>query len=753
MKYRLPAFLLLSLLVIGWLHSAGAGSGESGDLTLARIFNSKDFRSERFGPARWLQFQTGYTTLEPSGDKKDGRDIVKYHPATGKREILVPAERLVPAGQEKPLKISDYHWSPDGKQLLIFTNTARVWRTNTRGDYWVLNLESWKLEQLGGEAKPSTLMFAKFSPDSSRVAYVRENNIYVEDLANHKIKQLTKDGSRTIINGTFDWVYEEEFHMRDGFRWSPDGKSIAYWQLDAGGVGEFYLINNTDSLYSKVIPVQYPKAGTTNSSARVGVVSASGGETLWFELKGDPRQHYIPRMDWAANSHEIVFQRMNRLQNTLWLTIGDIKTGKTRVILEEKNTTWIDINDDFRWLDKGKRFTWVSERDGWRRLYLVSRSGKEMIPVTHGEFDIISVQEVDDKKGWLYYNASPENATQRYLYRTRLNGKGKPKRLTPINQPGTHSYQVSGDARWAFHWYSTFERPTSMELVRLPNHRVARSLMENKKLRDNIDKLNRAPVEFFRVGIKDEDTGEPALLDGYCMKPPDFDAAKKYPVLFYVYGEPWNQTVLDRWGRSRYLWHLMLTQHGYIVMSIDNRGTPGPRGTAWRKCIYGSVGVLASKDQAAALKSLLRERPYMDAERIGIWGWSGGGSMTLNMMFRYPGLYKMGMSVAPVPDQRYYDTIYQERYMGLPDQNKEGYKQGSPITFAENLEGNLLIVHGTGDDNVHYQGTEALINKLIEHNKYFTMMAYPNRSHSIYEGKNTYRHVHGLLTRYLKENL
>ncbi|MCP5105605.1 MAG: S9 family peptidase, partial [bacterium] len=393
-SYRLLFFIWYLLLLAGMVPGT-VGWADDAVLTLERIFNAKEFDQQRFGPARWLRHQTGYTTLEPSTSGTDeGKDIVRYIPETGKQEVLVAAGRLVPEGKKSPLKIDDYHWSPDGLRLLIFTDTKRVWRQNTRGDYWILNLKTRKLWKLGGDAGPSTLMFAKFSPDGSRVAYVRKNNLFVQRLENGQITQLTADGSKTVINGTFDWVYEEEFDLRDGFRWSPDSKSIAYWQLDAEGVGNFSLINNTDGLYSKVIPVQYPKVGTTNSSARVGVVSSSGGKTRWFELPGDLRMHYIARMEWAANSEEVVFQRLNRLQNTNWVMLGNIHTGTVRTILTERDAAWLDVGDDLHWLDKGRRFTWVSERDGWRHVYVVSRSEKEIKLITPGNFDVISIEKV-----------------------------------------------------------------------------------------------------------------------------------------------------------------------------------------------------------------------------------------------------------------------------------------------------------------------------------------------------------------------
>ncbi len=750
-------------LFLVFILTAALCPGEKADpslLTLERIFTLKEFKADGFGPARWLKKGKGYTTLEDTpewsataADKVDqeknkGKDIVLYDPATGKREVLVPAGHLIPPGKSAPLEIDDYRWSSDGKLLLIFTNSKRVWRRNTKGDYWVLHLQTRKLQKIGGQADPSTLMFAKFSPGGDRVAYVCRNNIYVENLKGSQVTQLTFDGSKTLINGTFDWVYEEEFSLRDGFRWSPDGRFIAYWQLDSSKVKEFYLINNTDSLYPKITAFPYPKVGETNSACRVGIVNAKGGETRWIDTPGDKRNHYIAGLEWAGNSEEVVLQHLNRLQNTNKIMLGNAVTGKARTIVSDRDNTWVEVNTGIKWLKQGEYFTFVSELDGWNQVYKISRSGKTIKRITPGNYDIISIENIDEKEGWLYYITAPENPTQRYLYRCRLDGSGKPERLTPENRPGTHSYQVSPDSKWAFHTYSGFDTPPTINLIRLPSHAKIRTLVNNTGLKNKIKALKRLPGEFFRVLI-----GNGVQLDGWCLKPPDFDAAKKYPVLFYVYGEPWGQTVRDRYGGTGYLWHLMLAQQGYIVMSVDNRGTAAPRGREWRKSIYRQVGILASADQAAALKAIIKKYPYVDASRVGIWGWSGGGSMSLNMIFRHPQLYHTAMAVAFVSDQRFYDSIYQERYMGLPGDNPDGFKNGSPITFAHRLKGNLLLVHGTGDDNVHYQGCEVLINELIAHNKHFTMMAYPNRSHGIKEGKNTTRHLYELLTRYLKENL
>jgi dipeptidyl-peptidase 4 len=724
-------------------------SGQEVDLSrvsLERIFTKRDFSTQGPGVFRWLKSGDSYTRFQ-RGQK--GADLVSCNTETGKCEVLIPAEKFIPQGATAPLQVQNYDWSADSQQLLIYTNSKKVWRLNTRGDYWVLNIASGKLTKLGGDAQPSTMMFAKFSPDGKRVGYVRENNLYVENLADGKITRLTSDGSRTLINGTSDWVNEEEFNLRDCWRWSPDSKSIAYWQFNAEGIKDFILLNNTTGLYPTLTQIPYPKAGTTNAAVRIGVVSADGGPTRWLNTPGDPRNNYITMMDWANNSDEIVLQHMNRLQNAEQVMLADAKTGAVRTILVEKDDAWVDVTTpEMRWLKAGKSFLWLSERDGWQHVYEISRDGSNTKLITPGAFDVLTIQAVDETGGWLYYIASPANATQRYLYRSRLDGSGTPEKFTPEEQKGWHTYSFSPNAHWAAHSYSSFGIAPKFDLVNITNKTIARTLTDNAELQAKLDKLRKGPQEFFRVDI-----GGGVTLDGWMMKPPDFDPSKKYPVLFYFYGEPASQTVMDNWGGTNYLWHLMLTQQGYIVASVDNRGTPAPRGRAWRKIIYRKNGVINSQDQANAVKAMEAKMPFVDASRIGVWGWSGGGSSTLNAMFRHPDIYRVGMAVAPEADVRYYDTIYTERYMGLPQDNADDYKQGSPITFASGLKGDLLIVHGTGDDNVHYQATELLIDALIAANKPFTMMAYPNRTHGIFEGENTSRHLYELLTRYLREHL
>jgi dipeptidyl-peptidase-4 len=428
--FLIPVILLLFVQVLG----------QQNDPSLLTVDSLSTFRSRSLGPVRWQQDGSGYLALEPSTAKKEAVDLVRYDVNTGDRSIKISADKLVPPNATEPLVIEEFTLTPDEQKVLIFTNSARVWRSNTRGDYWVLDLTTNALRKLGGpEAKPSTLMFAKFSPDNQRVGYVRDNNIYVENLAGDPhITQLTNDGSRYIVNGTFDWVYEEELFCRDGFRWSPDGKQIAYWQLNSEGVKEMTLINNTAALYPVITTFPYPKAGETNSAARVGVVDAGGGATRWFQVPGDPRNNYLPRMEWAAASNEVVIQQLNRLQNTDVVMLGDTQTGQVRPVLTEKEDTWVDVawgdidwdktglaRGDVEWIDGGKRFLWASERDGWRHIYSVSRDGHDVKTITPGAYDVISVEQVDTRNGWVFFIASPANATQRYLFRTRIDGTGK----------------------------------------------------------------------------------------------------------------------------------------------------------------------------------------------------------------------------------------------------------------------------------------------------------------------------------------
>ncbi len=742
---------ILVLFIFMLLFTGNINSGEDPgkDLTLENIFKDKVFKSKSFGPFMWDKKGHSFTLLKPSENNDEIMELLRYNSRKRKYIKLISIDDLPKTGEKgEKMVIEDYSISPDGKKVLIFTNSEYVWRTKTRGDYWIFDLSTKNIHQAGKGLKESSMMFAKFSPDSRKIGFVSERNIYVETISGEGRKKLTDTGSESIINGTFDWVYEEEFHMKDGFRWSPDGEHIAFWQFDITGVKNFYLIDNISDIYSKVIPIQYPKAGETNSSCRIGYVKSSGGTIKWINFEGDPRMHYLARMDWADSPDEIIIQRLNRPQNRNNVWIYNIRSEDKKIVLTDTDEAWLDVVDEFHWIENGKYFLWVSEKDGWRHIYKVSRDGNIFKLITKGNFDILSLLGIDRRKGVIYFSASPDNPTQSYLYSANITGKINIKRITPASLPGTNDYDISEDSLRAVHYYSSFDSPKSIEIIKLPDHKRDLMLEDNEELNRKVKSLSLPPAEFHKL-----DTGKGVVLYSWIIKPPDFYANKKYPVIFYVYGEPWGQTVKDSWKGDTYLWHRLLTLKGYIIMSIDNRGTPMPRGRDFRKVVYKKLGSLPSKDQAEGVKSALKKFPFLDRDRVGVWGWSGGGSMTLNMLFRYPDIYKTGVSVAPVSDMRYYDSVYQERYMGNPAENKEAYSSGSPITFAENLKGNLLLIHGTGDDNVHYQNSEALIDKLIEHNKQFSMMPYPNRRHSIRKGKNTRLHLYTLMTRFFIKNL
>tara|TARA_R110000868_G_scaffold44318_6_gene148221 strand:- start:31121 stop:33346 length:2226 start_codon:yes stop_codon:yes gene_type:complete len=700
------------------------------------------------GALHWSNDGNSYYTI-------NNDNVLEFKLPSQDVNVLLSKKQLTPKGKLQPLNLDYFTFSKDEQKILLFTNTQKVWRINTRGDYWVLDVFTGNLVQLGKTLPESSLMFAKFSPDGKKVAYVSGNNVYVEDLESSAIKALTNDGTDTLINGTFDWAYEEEFFCRDGFRWSPDSKSIAYWQIDASKTKKFYMINNTDSIYSRIIPIEYPKVGETPSSCKVGVVTIDNAKTTWITIPGDPRQHYLVRMEFIPSNGQLLIQQLNRKQNDSKLFISDSHTGNSQVIYEEKDDAWVDIyrnelveynidfTNNFNWLNNGKNILWVTEKDGWRHLYNVSLEGKKEQLITKGDYDFIDLKYVDPKNGFVYFMASPDNATQNYLYRTKLNGKGTLELWESDGLKGTHDYDIAPNGQYAKHSFSNSYTKSSWEFISVPKQQP---LDATKSIAANLDKIQQKPnVEFFK--IKTEDQVE---MDGWMVKPTHFDPSKKYPVVFFVYTEPGQATVTDTYDTdSNRNYKGSMADDGYIYISIDNRGTPAPKGRAWRKSIYRNIGQINIHDQAMAAKEILKWN-FVDPDRIAVWGWSGGGSATLNLLFRYPEIYKTGIAVAAIANQLTYDNIYQERYMGLPQENKADFIKGSPIAYTKNLEGNLLYIHGTGDDNVHYQNAELLINELVKYNKQFQFMAYPNRTHSMREGEGTTEHLRTLYTNFLK---
>lgn len=713
-------------------------------LTVHRVFGAREFDTEALPARRWSTHSPTYFTLDRS---KSGRELVRNDPVTGNKVVVVPAPAFVPKGAKDPLAVDGYEFSADESKVLIFTNSQRVWRRNTRGDYWLLNVAKRTLTKLGGDAPAASLMFASFSPDGTRVAFVRDNNLFVQDLETLKVTALTTDGSKTLINGTSDWVNEEELDLRNCFRWSTDGKSVLFWQFDTSGVSEFHLVDNVVSKSPRITSFAYPKVGGKNSATRLGVVPATGGKVTWLNVPGDPREHYIPHAEWTPDGKSVLVQQFNRLQTELRVFRADPATGDAKPVFTEKDAAWLENENPFRWIDGGKSALWLSERGGWRHAYRAPLDGSPLVPITKGDFDIITIEAVDEANGWLYFAASPKNATQRYLYRAKLDGS-KTEQLSPEKQAGWHDYDFSPDAKFAVHTFSNFATPPVVQLIRAGDHSSVRTFTDNAKLRAKLDALKKPAIEFHKVPI-----GGGVELDAWSIRPTTVEPGAKLPLLMYVYGEPHGQTVRDAWQGSRGLWHWMLAQQGFVVASADNRGTNVPRGREWRKSVHRKIGIVAPTEQAAAVRELLKRMPFVDPSRVGSWGWSGGGSMSLNALFRHADLYRTAIAVAPVADQTLYDTIYQERYMGLPADNAANYRDGSPITHAGKLRGNLLLVHGTGDDNCHYQGTERLMEELIAKGKRFSVLPYPNRSHAIREGRNTDQHLMETMTRFLRDNL
>ena len=694
---------------------------------------------------RWTADGNAYYKIEEGA-------INRYELPTSKKTTILSREELtVKSG---PLEVENFQLYNNGNLILIYTHSKRVWRLNTEGDYWVYNREKKHWHQIGAQMPASSLRFAKLSPDGTKAAYVSEFDLYMEDLETGKITAISENHDRKLITGTFDWAYEEEFACRDGFQWSPDSKNISYWQIDAREIPFYYMVNITDSVYSRTIPVEYPTIGNKPSAAKIGVYSVEKANTIWLDIPGDPSQNYLPRMEWNSNER-IMVQQLNRKQNESKIYSCNPLSGKSKMIWSEQNEAWVDLfafeqnsySLDFRhsfvWLNNGKEFLWASEKDGWNHFYKISVTGEETL-LTKGEFDVINYVSLDEKRNQVYFMASPDNATQSYLYKVSLKGKNKIERVTPAEQPGTHSYSVSPNGNFATHTFSnSYTRPIR-ETIDLTTHKA----LDKDKSVEALRKKNSIEknVEFFKITTVDG-----VEMDGWMTKPKNFDPEKKYPVLFYVYTEPASQTVMDRYGAGMNRMYLGdMAEDGYIYISLDGRGTPAPKGSAWRKAIYRNIGKVNIRDQAMAAKEIIKW-PFVDADRIAVWGWSGGGSTTLNLLFQYPEIYKTGVAVAAVANQLTYDNIYQERYMGLPQENLEDIVQGSPVTHAKNLQGNLLYIHGTGDDNVHYNNAEMLINELVKYNKQFQLMVYPNRSHGIWEGEGTSLHLATTFTNFIQQ--
>lgn len=641
-------------------------------------------------------------------------------------------------------KYSSHSYDEKEENILVFGDATKVWRYNDRGNYFVYNIATKKVRPIGVGLKPSSMSFAKFSPDGTKVAFLYEYNLYVQEIETGKRTQLTTNGSRRQLYGAFDWVYQEEFGCRDGFRWSDDSKKIAFWYFDVSPTKDYLMLNTLDSIYPSVVPVEFPVAGDRPSTYKIGVVELESMKTSWIEWKEDPLGSYIPNMEWTGNN-ELITVRMDRRQQQLWVDLVNTQTKEKKTIYTETSDTWIDPQPNkafWNWIDNKQSYLWLTEKDGWRQIWKFSKDASTKTLLTDVNYDVIAMDRIDETNGYVYFYASPYTSYQRYLFRAKLDGTGV-EQVTSYEFPGYHRYLISREDGIAFWMPSNYLDEYEPNYVFL-DEEVKKAAQGPKQPK----KYEKSNIEFFQVEIESG-----VFMDGMMQFPKNFDPSKKYPVLFYVYTEPGAQTVLDMSGAmGDFMYNGNMAEDGYVIITMDNRGTPAPKGTQWRKAIYKKIGQINIDDQAKAAKKIL-ERPYLDNNRVGVWGWSGGGTATLNLLFRYPEIYKMGIAIAALTDLRLYDNIYTERYMGLPSDNKDDYTKGSAVTHVKGLKGKLLYIHGTNDDNVHINNADMLIDALVREGKEFQMMYYPGRSHSIDEREGTSEHLRMLFTKFIKENL
>ncbi|RIJ37760.1 S9 family peptidase [Pontibacter oryzae] len=735
MHIRLRSNLLAAMLLC---FAFVAQAQQKKDITLEDIYKKGTFRSQSVYGVNWMNDGRYYSSQVPDATNKV-YDIVKYDVTTGKPvATIIEGENLVPTGSNQPIQYDDYTFSSDEQKVLFSTDTEQIYRRSSKAEFYIYDIASKKLTKLSDGGKQ---LYASFSPDAKRVAFARGNNMFVTDLSSMQETQITTDGKfNAIINGYADWVYEEEFSFAKGFHWSPDGKKIAFYTFDEANVPEFNM-QMWGELYPQDNKFKYPKAGEANSTVKVSVYDVNSGKTVKMDT-GNEADIYIPRIKWTNDANLLSIQKMNRLQNTLEILHANATTGKTSVVLKETDKAYIDITDDLTYLKDGKYFIHSSEVKGYNHLYLYSMNGKLVRQITDGNWEVSEYVGYDEKNDRLYYMSTEVSPLERHLYSISSKGKKK-QRLT--DKEGTHHVNMSNDFTYYLDYYSAANQVPTVSLHTAKDGKLIKMLEDNQKLQNTLAQYDLAKQEFFTMS-----TSEGNKLNGWMIKPTDFDPNKKYPVLMFVYGGPGSQTVTNSWGGSNYLWYQVLADKGLIVVSVDNRGT-GARGADFKKVTYANLGKYEIEDQIEAAK-WLGNQSYVDKNRIGIWGHSFGGYMTLLGLTKGEGVFRAGISVAPVTNWRFYDTIYTERYLKTPQENAAGYDDNSPLFFADKLKGELLLIHGTGDDNVHFQNAVAMQDALIDANKQFESFYYPNRNHGIYGG-NTYMHRFTMMTDFLERNL
>ncbi len=724
MKKLISLFLLI--IAISSFSQTGAKK-----ITLDDVFKNRRFSSKGVSGLNSMKDGEHYCQL-----KKDSLNVYEY--ATGRlTSTLVTSKNLIPPGDTSPIAMGSYSFSMDENKILFSTDEEAIYRHSSKANYYYYDLTTGKLTFL---SKAGKQRLATFSPDGTKIAFVRDNNIIMVDLSTGKEQQVTIDGKiNEIINGASDWVYEEEFGFSKAFFWSPDSKKIAYYRFDESNVKEYQLTYYGD-LYPEQYKYKYPKAGEDNSKISIFVWNVDSGKSTRVDI-GQEEDIYIPRIKWTEDPNILAFYRMNRHQNKLELLLSNAVLGKSHVIYTEENKTYIEINDHWHFLKNNSGFILTSEKEGFRHIYIYTIEGQLIRQLTSGKWEVTDIAGIDEQNNKLYYVSTEVSPLERNVYSIGLNGKNKTCLST---KKGYNVPEFSNKCIYFINRWSDINTPP-VSTVNKSDGTEIRTLQDNAKLKETLMNYGFSKAEFFTF-----QTQNGIELNGWMLKPADFDPLKKYPVLFAIYGGPGSQTVTNLWGMVS-AWDQFLAQNGIILVSVDNRGT-GARGEEFKKCTYLELGKYETLDQIEAAK-FLGSLSYVDKGRIGMWGWSFGGYMTLSCLTIGADYFKMGVAVAPVTNWKYYDNIYTERFMQTPKENSQGYESNSPINHASELKGKLLLIHGMADDNVHTQNSIDFITALVAANKQFDMQFYPNSNHGIYTGKNTTIHLYAKITEFILKNL
>ncbi len=704
---------------------------QNDEITLEDIWVKGKYRTQSLGGVTHLNDGEHYIMRDSA------KNIVEYEYATGNpTRIILSMEDFANVSGMSSGSIDEFSFSPDEKYLLIGTESETIYRSSYSANYYIWDIKNKTIKPLSDRGKQR---LATFSPKSDKIVFLRENNIFVKDLISDKEIQITSDGViNKIINGSPDWVYEEEFGFTRAFDWSPDGNKIAYMKFDESKVKEYEFPVYGD-LYPSSYKYKYPKSGEDNSVVTVWIYDLNKKNTIKVDI-GKNTDQYIPRIKWTNDNNLLSVIRLNRLQNKMEILITDAETGSSKVILKDENKYYLSEIYDLTFL-KDNKFIRESEMDGYKHLYLYNIDGKLINQITKGNWEVVDLSGVDESNGIVYYVSNEPSPLERALYSIKIDGTDK-KKLSEIN--GSYYPNYSKSYKYVFINYNNANSPGEIWLQKTSGELIS-MLKENKKLKELMEEKKFVKKEF--ITFK---TSDGLDLNGWIMKPSQPEEGKKYPVLIYVYGGPGSQMVTDAFGRFDYVWYQMLVKKGYVIACVDNRGTGG-RGEEFEKCMYMKLGTKDVEDQIEFAK-YLGSLDFIDKNRIGIWGWSGGGYYTLMCLAKGADVFKTGIAVAPVTDWKYYDNIYTERFMRTPKDNPEGYKEGSVINFVESFKNKFLIVHGTADDNVHFQNTVDLINEMIAKDKYYEMLAYPNKNHFII-GPNARYHLYKNMTEFLYRNL